>query len=133
MNIEQFNMTQPSTGDGLHPPPGLARPAGVIRPGVPSANASGCWQTAWDVVSFVPNTAISAVDDLASGVTAVVVGTIHGAGHIVQGAVNTIDAVESGIQTTGRIIPFIVAGDIGLYAMNEFGVPGTSKRQMVSR
>ena len=122
-------MSPPSTGDGLHPPPGLARPPGVIKPGVPSANASGWWHSAWDVVSFVPNSAIGAVEDLASGITSVVAGTVHGASHIVQGAVNTLDAVEGGIQTTGRLIPFLVVGVVGLYAMNEFGTPGASKRQ----
>ena len=122
-------MSPPSTGDGLHPPPGLARPPGVIKPGVPSANASGLWHSAWDVVSFVPNSAISAVDDIALGITSVVVGTVHGASHIVQGAVNTIDAITGGIQATGRLIPFIVVGMIGLYTMNEFGMPGASKRQ----
>ena len=122
-------MSPPSTGDGLHPPPGLARLPGVIGPGVPSANAPGWWHSVTDRVSSIENSAASAVDSLASGVTSVVVGTVHGASHIVQGAVNTIDAVEGGIQATGRLIPFIVVGVIGLYAMNEFGMPGASKRQ----
>ena len=124
-------MSPPSTGDGLHPPPGLARPPGVIKPGVPSANASGWWHSVWDVVSFVPNSAIGAVEasGITSGITSVVAGTVHGASHIVQGAVNTLDAVEGGIQTTGRLIPFLVVGVVGLYAMNEFGTPGASKRR----
>ena len=124
-------MSPPSTGDGLHPPPGLARPPGVIKPGVPSANASGWWHSVWDVVSFVPNSAIGALgaSGITSGITSVVAGTVHGASHIVQGAVNTIDAVEGGIQTTSRLIPFLVVGVVGLYAMNEFGAPGASKRQ----
>ena len=122
-------MSPPSTGDGLHPPPGLARPPGVIKPGVPRANASGWWHSAWDVVSFVPNSAIGAVEDPASGITSVVAGTVNGASHIVQGAVNTIDAVEGGIQATGLLIPLLVVGVVGLYAMNEFCTPGASKRQ----
>ena len=125
-------MSPPSTGDWLHPPPGLARPPGVIKPGVPSTNASNWWNSARDVVTFVPNTAISAVEDLASGINSVIVGTVHGASHVVQGAVDTIDAVESGIQTTGRLIPFLVVGVLGLYAMNEFGAPGASKRQRLN-
>ena len=125
-------MSPPSTGDGSHPPPGLARPPGVIKPGVPSTNASSWWNSAWDVVSFVPNTAISAVEDLASGINSVIAGTVHGASHVVQGAVDTIDAVGSGIQTTGRLIPFLIVGVFGLYAMNEFGAPGASKRQRLN-
>lgn len=125
-------MSPPSTGDGSHPPPGLARPPGVIKPGVPSTNASNWWNSARDVVTFVPNTAISAVEDLASGINSVIVGTVHGASHVVQGAVDTIDAVESGIQTTGRLIPFLVVGVLGLYAMNELSAPGASKRQRLN-
>ena len=62
-----------------------------------------------------------------SGVTSAVGGILRGASHIAQGAVSTIAAVQSGIQNTGRLIPLVFAGMIGMYAINELG--GSSKRQ----
>ena len=117
----------PSTGDGLHPPSWLSRPPGVIRPGVPSVNAPGWWQHVSDTALSVETSAAGAVDNFVTGVTSAVGGIVHGASHIAQGAVNTIEAVESGIQTTGRLIPLMVAGVIGVYVINELG--GSSKRR----
>ena len=119
----------PSTGNGLHPPIGLARPPGMIRPGVPSANAPGWWQHVSDNAFSLETSAAGAVDNFVSGVTSPAGGIVHGASHIAQGAVNTIDAVESSIQNTGRLIPLVFAGVIGVYAISEFG--GSSKRPRI--
>ena len=124
-------MPRPSTGNGLHPPAGLARPLGVIRPGVPPVNAPGWWQHVTDEVASVESSAAGAVENFIGGVTSAVGGIVHGASHIAQGAVNTIDAVESGIQATGRLIPLIVIGAVGMYAINELGGDGSSKRRRV--
>lgn len=127
-------MLLPDSGTGGHPPAGLARPIGVIRPGVPtpaSVNAPGWWHNVTNEVRSVESAAVGAVDNVISGITSAVGGVVHGASHIAQGAVDTIDAVENGIQTTGRLIPLIVVGVIGMYAINEFGGGGSSKRARV--
>ena len=92
-------------------------------------NAQGWWQHVSDSAHSVETSAAGAVENFVSGVTSAVGGIVHGASHIAQGAVNTIEAVESGIQTTGRLIPLIFAGMIGMYAINELG--GSSKRQRI--
>ena len=124
-------MLLPDSGTGGHPPAGLARPVGVIRPGVPSVNAPGWWHNVTNEVRSVESAAVGAVDNVISGITSAVGGVVHGASHIAQGAVDTIDAVENGIQTTGRLIPLIVIGVIGMYAINELSGDGSSKRQRV--
>ena len=121
----------PSAGNSLHPPSWLARPPGVIRPGVPSVNAPGWWQHVSDTALSVETSAAGAVENFVTGVTSAVGGIVHGASHIAQGAVSTIDAVKSGIQNTGRLIPLVFAGILGIYAINEFGGDGPSKRQRV--
>ena len=119
----------PSTGDGLHPPSWLSRPPGVIRPGVPGVNATGWWQHVSDNVQTVETSAAGALDNFIGGVTSAVGGILHGATHIAQGAIDTIDAVETGIQNTGRLVPLVFAGILGIYAMNEFSGDGPSKRR----
>ena len=101
----------------------------MIRPGVPSANAPGWWQHVSDNAFSLETSAAGAVDNFVSGVTSPAGGIVHGASHIAQGAVNTIDAVESSIQNTGRLIPLVFAGVIGVYAISEFG--GSSKRPRI--
>ena len=120
----------PSTGNGLHPPTGLSRPPGMIRPGVPSVNAPGWWQHTSDSIFSAETSAAGAVDNFVSGVTSAVGGIVHGASHIAQGAVDTIDAVESGIQNTGRLIPLVFAGVVGWYAISELS-GGSVKRQRI--
>ena len=119
----------PSSGNGLHPPSWLARPPGVIRPGVPSVNAPGWWQHVSDSAHSVETRAAGAVENFVSGVTSAVGGIVHGATHIAQGAVNTIEAVESGIHTNGWLIPLKFARVIGVYVINELAP--SSKRQRI--
>ena len=121
-------MPRPSTGNGLHPPAGLARPPGVIRPGVPSVNAPGWWQHVTDDVASVETSAAGALENFVGGVTSAVGGIVHGASHMAQGAVNTLDAVENGIQATSRLIPLIVISAFGVYCVSELGGGGSSKR-----
>ena len=131
MRVSNVIMPRPSTGNVLHPPAGLARPPGMIRPGVPSVNAPGWWQHVSENAASVETSAAGAVENFVGGITSAVGGIVHGASHIAQGAVNTIDAVENGIQATGRLIPLIVIGAVGMYAINELGGDGSSKRQRV--
>ena len=79
----------------------------------------------------VETSAAGAVENFVGGITSVVGGIIHGASHVAQGAVNTIDAVENGIQTTGRLVPLIVIGAVGMYCINELSGDGVSKRRRV--
>ena len=128
-------MLIPDSGNGTHPPAGLARPAGVIRPGVPSVNAPGWWHNVTDEVHYVESGAVGAVENFVGGITSAVGGVVHGASHIAQGAVQTIDVIEGGIQNTGRLRPLIVIGVVGIWAFNEFSMnsgDGPSKRQRLT-
>ena len=88
-----------------------------------------------DEVHYVESGAVGAVENFVGGITSAVGGVVHGASHIAQGAVQTIDAIESGIQNTGRLIPLIVIGVVGIYAFSEFSMnsgDGPSKRQRLT-
>ena len=111
----------PDTGNGLHPPANLPRPPGMIAPGtvVIPPNAPSA-HTMMDDVRSAMQSFNSTVESIGGGV-------VHTAEHIGQGVMKTVDAVEGGLQMTGRLLPLVLTGALGVYAWLEMG--GPSKRQ----